>query len=373
VLFKKAIKSKSKLKLAMFGVAGSGKTYSALSIATGISSKMNNKIAVIDTEFSASKYADRFEFDVIEEKKLTIQKCIDYIIAAESEKYDVLIIDSFSHAWQELLEEVDRIAKVKYHGNSWAAWSEGTPLQKQLRNSILTFQGHLIVAMRSKTEWMHSKDDKGKTKITRVGLTPEQGKNIEYEFDFLVNITQDHFAHVIKDRTGVYQDKIIEKPGKELGVEFFEWLNDGSSVEDIENKRKNNLIKKLNASFKHTGKDAETFSDHIFGCDIDKLKDEQKSYLLKLAEKNKDQLLCIINFSEMENLKGSKLLEKFNAVHKIKNWTLITDEIAEVVNKDYASYISAQNNNDAEKIQPEIANQLPDAHAPFVTDDEVPF
>ena len=59
-IFQKATKTKSKLRCAIFGPSGSGKTYSALSIASGL----GKKIALIDTEhFSASKYADKFNFD----------------------------------------------------------------------------------------------------------------------------------------------------------------------------------------------------------------------------------------------------------------------------------------------------------------------
>ena len=64
--FKKATKKNAKLRLALFGVSGSGKSFSALRIATGLAGK-NGKIAFIDTERgSASKYADRFDFDVCE-------------------------------------------------------------------------------------------------------------------------------------------------------------------------------------------------------------------------------------------------------------------------------------------------------------------
>ena len=53
--FKKAVRSASKLRLALSGTSGSGKTYGALLLAKGI----GGKIAVIDTERgSASLYAD---------------------------------------------------------------------------------------------------------------------------------------------------------------------------------------------------------------------------------------------------------------------------------------------------------------------------
>lgn len=230
--FKKAEKSKSKLRAAFFGPSGSGKTFSALSVATGIAEATSSKIAVIDSERgSASKYADRFTFDVVDLEKKNIDEYIQFINDAQKEGYGVLIIDSMSHAWQELLEEVDKIAKTKFKGNSWSAWSEGTPKQKKLIDALLSYDGHIIATMRSKTEWQTSDGDGGKKGPVRVGLAPEQGKGIEYEFDLLVEISTEHIANIIKDRTGKYQDKMIEKPGKNFGLELVEWLNTGKDLE----------------------------------------------------------------------------------------------------------------------------------------------
>ena len=48
-MFKKADRKQSKLRLAICGPAGSGKSYSSIMIAKGLTQK-NGKIAVIDTE-----------------------------------------------------------------------------------------------------------------------------------------------------------------------------------------------------------------------------------------------------------------------------------------------------------------------------------
>lgn len=221
-MFEKATKKQAKLRLAIFGPSGSGKTFSALRIAQG----MSDKIALIDTERrSASKYADRFNFDVADIERPTIDNYVNVITQAKG--YEVLIIDSLSHGWHELLQEVERIAKAKYRGNTWSAWSEGTPLQKKLVDAILDFPGHVIATMRTKTEWLVETTDKGKTKPVRVGLSPEQGKGIEYEFDMLIELTPEHFANIIKDRTGKYQDNTIEKPGEDFGKELINWLGSG--------------------------------------------------------------------------------------------------------------------------------------------------
>jgi hypothetical protein len=77
----------------------------------------------------------------------------------------------------------------------------------------LSYPGHIIATMRVATEWSQEKDEKtGKTRPVRVGLKPEQGKGIEYEFDLVIEMSPEHIGTVIKDRTGKFQDAIIEKP-----------------------------------------------------------------------------------------------------------------------------------------------------------------
>lgn len=226
--FQRATKKQAKLRCALFGPSGSGKTMTALRVATGL----GGKIAVIDSERgSASKYSDRFEFDVVNLEKKSIEDYAHWI--GEASAYDVLVIDSLTHAWQELLEQVDNLAKTKFKGNTWSAWSEGTPKQRQLVDAILNFPGHIIATMRSKTEWTTGTTDGGKTKPIRVGLAPEQGKGIEYEFDLLLELSTEHIATVLKDRTGRYQDSVIDKPGESFGKELAQWLSEGKPEAEV--------------------------------------------------------------------------------------------------------------------------------------------
>lgn len=251
--FKKATKEKIRLRMAVFGPSGSGKTFSALRIAKGL----GGKIALMDSEvaedmntkemiLSSDKYADQFDFDNVALKGFTIDEYVKWIGEAAKGGYGVLIIDSLSHAWQELLEEIDRLAKSKYQNNSWAAWNEGTPKQKKLINAILSFPGHLIVTMRSKTEWVVEKNEStGKATPKRVGLAPEQGKGIEYEFDILVEINHDHYATIIKDRTGKFQDKILQYPDETFGSQIGQWLQSSGGEESEFIKELNNVGLKL--------------------------------------------------------------------------------------------------------------------------------
>ena len=237
-MFKKAEKKKSKLRLALTGPSGSGKTFSALKIATGIANKIDSRIAFIDTEKgSASLYADRFDFDVIElDAPYQIDDYIKSIKSAEENGYQVLIIDSTTHGWNFILEYVEKLTVSKYKGNSFRAWSEGTPLYNKWINAMLDFKGHIIVTMRAKTEYVLSNEN-GKSKVEKVGMGTENRRGIEYEFTSVGEGDLTHNFLFTKDRTGLLQDKIIT-PDESLGTELIEWLEQGI---DMEAKEKEDL------------------------------------------------------------------------------------------------------------------------------------
>src|SRR5687767_9200516 len=95
--FSKAQRKQAKLRLAIAGPAGSGKTWGALEIARGL----GGRIAVIDTERgSASLYSERVEFDSLDlGPPFTSERYIEAIRSAEKAGYDILLIDSITHEW----------------------------------------------------------------------------------------------------------------------------------------------------------------------------------------------------------------------------------------------------------------------------------
>jgi hypothetical protein len=228
--FKKAVKTKSYLRLAIDGVSGSGKTFTAISVGTGMAETLGGRVALIDSEHgSAALYADRFDFDTLDLTKFQIEDYIEALNAAAAAQYPIVIIDSTSHAWDALVERVERIASQKYGGNTFRAWGEGTPLQKKLIEAMLNYPGHVIVTCRSKMEYSVDKDEKGKTTVKKVGTAAVQRQGFEYEFTMSMTMDANHVGMVTKDRTSKFQDQFIEKPGKELGKQLIAWLNEGAA------------------------------------------------------------------------------------------------------------------------------------------------
>lgn len=228
--FKKAVKYGSKLRLALAGPSGAGKTYTALTLACALAG--DKPVAVIDTERgSASKYArtkdgQGFDFDVMELTNYNPKYYIEAIHEAEQAGYAVLVIDSLTHAWNSVggvLEIVDNAAKRSQSKNTFNAWGEGTKVQNQLVDTITRSPLHIIVTMRSKTEYVLEQVG-GKSVPRKVGMAPVQRADIEYEFDVYAEMTIENTMLVQKSRCSELSGQVIEKPGSDVAAMLDAWL-----------------------------------------------------------------------------------------------------------------------------------------------------
>lgn len=238
--FTKASKKQSKCRLALVGPSGSGKTFSSLRIAHGF----GGRIALVDSERdSASKYAGaknpdggKFEFDHLSLESCHPDKYIEAIKAADDAGYDVLIIDSLSHAWSGkdgALELVDRAAARSQSSNKFMAWRDVTPLHNSLIDAILRSRCHIIATMRSKTEYVLDEVERGNKTVKvprKIGMAPIQRDGLEYEFDCVADMDLDNNLVVSKTRCPDIAKQVYKEPGKALAEVLKQWLSDGEAV-----------------------------------------------------------------------------------------------------------------------------------------------
>ncbi len=232
--FKPAQRKRAKLRLAIAGPSGSGKTYSSLVIASGIAPW--SKIAVIDTENGSGElYAHLGGYSVLTiEAPYDPRKYIDAIHLAEQSGFEVIIIDSLSHAWNGeggILDQQGKAADTKYKGNSWAAWRECTPKHNSLVEAMLKSSCHIIATMRSKTEYAQVTEN-GKTGIKKLGMAPIQRDGMEYEFTAVFDLSLDHVVSISKDRTGLFDGQYF-KPDVIAGRKLLAWLNCDNNTSEV--------------------------------------------------------------------------------------------------------------------------------------------
>lgn len=235
--FVRASKKRGKLRLGLIGPAGAGKSYSALAIATAIAETEGGRVAVVDSEHgSASLYGSGkpFDFDVMELSDFSPERYTEAIHEAERAGYSVVVLDSLSHAWMGkggALEMKDNASR-RQGENSYTAWRHVTPLHNGLIDAMLQSRLHVIATMRSKTEFVIEKDEKGKNTVRKVGMAPIQREGMEFEFTLVGDLDQDNVLTISKTRCGsaVPPGQTIRKPGRELAQTLLAWLSDGEEA-----------------------------------------------------------------------------------------------------------------------------------------------
>lgn len=227
---RKAERKQAKARVAFIGPSGTGKTYSSILFARGLAGP-DGKILLVDTEHhSGELYSHLTDYDYAEiEPPYETEKYIKAIRLAEENGYDVLILDSISHAWAGqggLLEQQDKAASRGT--NRFSAWGEITPKHQKFVETILSSKVHIVATMRAKTAYALVPDASGKTKPEKLGLAPVQRDGIDYEFTLVFDIDRSHSAQASKDRTGLFDMKIF-RPSEVEGAELRAWLEDASA------------------------------------------------------------------------------------------------------------------------------------------------
>jgi hypothetical protein len=230
IQIRKAKRSATKLRLLLTGPSNSGKTWGAILIAKGL----GGRCVIIDTEQGSSDIYDSLhDFDVIDLKPpFTPESYIDAIQTAEAAGYEVIVVDSISHEWSGkggCLELVDEVARAKFKGNTWSAYSEITPRHRAFIDAMLRSSAHIIATGRAKTETAQVEEN-GRKKVVKLGMKTETRDGVEYEFTIVLDLVHDgHFATVSKDRTNLFNTDpkpISVDTGKRLAA----WLAAGHEI-----------------------------------------------------------------------------------------------------------------------------------------------
>ncbi|HET8763203.1 MAG TPA: AAA family ATPase [Gemmatimonadales bacterium] len=221
--FKRAVRTEAKLKILITGASGSGKTLGALRLAESLAP---GRIAVIDSENSRSSYyADGVEFDVL---TLADHHPDAYIAAMEvavESGYEVIIVDSLSHAWQDVLDRKTAYDRANPRSNTYTNWKLFSAEWDTLVRAILDIPAHVIATARSKQAYEQAEVD-GKKKVLKLGLQPVIRDGTEYEFALHFDLNEAHKADVKKDNTRKFSDpsQLWDLCDGSIARELREWL-----------------------------------------------------------------------------------------------------------------------------------------------------
>jgi hypothetical protein len=287
-LLKPAMNQTAYLKLGMLGFEGSGKTFTAVDFALGITKQLGGKkVAFFDTEKGSDFHIDRFKkagigLDVLKSKSFA-DLCTT-IREAEKEGYSFLIIDSITHVWRELcasyLKKKNRPnLTMKDWGTLKAEWAQYTDLYV---NSKL----HVAMLGRAGHEYDMDEDEDGKKEVIKAGTKMKVETETGFEPDLLLEMFTERVpvkgnkkistlvnkCLVRKDRTDTLNGRVIERP------KFSDFAP---------------IIKFLNLGGEHVGTDASRTSEHMFGS-------PDRSW----AERQKRQEIALERLAEALTLGG---------------------------------------------------------------------
>lgn len=232
----KAKREKVYLKMLLTGASGSGKTMSALELATGIYKKCGGEgICFIGTEGDRDKlYAEmksphgnyNYDYDLLQLTKCSTDSFIAGIDEALKAGYKCIIIDSITAEWKWLNDTHDKMP-----GNSFTNWGKLKPKHRELIDKILTAPAHIICCARGKDEWL-LEDKNGKQVPKKVGLGSQTDKDISYEMMLSFQLEQDtHIAHADKDNTNIWGSLKYKMLTAEDGEVLYDWCDTGAVPE----------------------------------------------------------------------------------------------------------------------------------------------
>lgn len=234
--FRKARSKQAFLKIALYGPAGSGKSFTALLLAEGLAKACGKRVAYLDTELGTDFYAETmprpchpeaFDFDRVDTKSLA--RANQEIDNLDTEKYGVLVIDSVTHFWDAAIEA--------YSGNKTSvdsiplyAWSKIKKPYKKMIASAMNGSYHFIIAGRQKN--VFGPDD-STGELTLLGVAMKAEGETAYDPHVLIRMLREPgqgkklapvTVFVEKDRSGLLAGKTIVLPADQKPGYTFEQL-----------------------------------------------------------------------------------------------------------------------------------------------------
>lgn len=100
-------------------------------------------------------------------------------------------------------------------------------------DALLAYPGHVIVTMRTKTEYVVETDDRGRKVPRKVGLKPDQREGIEYEFDIVGDLDHENTLTLSKSRAAPLSGLVIRKPDARFAEAILDWLNAGEPAPTV--------------------------------------------------------------------------------------------------------------------------------------------
>jgi hypothetical protein len=232
------------IALGLSGGSSTGKTYTALRVGRGMAEASTGRkgapIGYVDTENKRALHYKaafpemaHFDFSAIDDTGELVgfgpERWIEVIDAAETAELPVLIMDSFSHAWEgvggvldlhaQVLDRLVQQAQARANGRyevdpakfSQLAWAEVKPRYRRLIDRIVRAKTNIIICTRAKPVMQQGFGDKAKnarkTKTRREDVPWDPASDGDLMFEMTAMVILDPSA----PGCPVYQIKVADQ------------------------------------------------------------------------------------------------------------------------------------------------------------------
>jgi len=250
------------LKMGLYGGAGSGKTYTSSMISIGLHKHIKAKKPVIflDTETGSDfviQHFDKAKMKLHVAKSRAFKDLIEVVDEAEK-NYSVLIIDSITHFWNELMDSYQ-----KKHDLPRITLRHWVPLKQTWREFTERYVNsklHIIMCGRVGDVWEDTQDEDGVVETKKTGTKMKAEVETAFEPSLLVEMVKHrtspqagagwvHRAWIVKDRFSIIDGQFFDNPTFDSFLPHIQMLSLGGEHRAIDKDRNSQDLFKNN----HTG------------------------------------------------------------------------------------------------------------------------
>jgi len=322
------------LKCNLYGLQGSGKSFTAVEFACGLveSQKLTKPIGFFDTEggasFLAENVQERTGMDMVGLRSRSFATLLD--ATAEAEKNcSIWIVDSATHVWRDLCDGyLRKVRRSRIRIDDWqplkTEWAKFTTL-------VLNSHVHTIVCGRAGTEFKDIVNEDGETKSTAVGMKMKA----EGEFGFEPSLV--FYMERVQEKTKGGKHRVIHRATceKDRFNEMDNAVIDDPTFADI-----TPHMKRLAAT--HTGVSTKSNSEDLFDTNGDGAWHREKRRREIFCEKIKAVLIKAGLDGQGAEAKKERLaqLEKAFGIVAV-TWTEIENSESPIIENGYKKLSAA--------------------------------
>ena len=319
-LRKLAVNQTAYLKIGLFGFSGSGKTFTASNFGIGACKLYGKKTAsFFDTETGSDFVINKFKkegIDLYAHKGRSFIDLIAYIKESEKAGDGVLIIDSITHVWMDLIESYKKKLNRKW-GLQIQDWGVVKPIWREFTDLYLNAKLNIIICGRAGYDYDTTTNEQtGKKEMVKGDTKMKAESDFGFEPSLLIEMERINKPDgkkgyinrgtILKDRSDTMNGSEIDYPTFESIKSFVDFLNIGGD---------------------HVGIDAARDSQSIFRPD-----NEESRKSRNIAIENLKNLCLKIGLGGTAEKVKKEKIALFEEVFGTAAWTAIESKDAIDIN-----------------------------------------